>query len=83
MAPKRIRLTYRVTASFVVMVGGITAMIFGRFLGNSLFFYPGIALLVLGGLAFALFMAQRAAIRYRKYGRRRSASPAKPSNADH
>lgn len=74
MAAKRVRLTYRVIVSFVVMTGGITAMIFGNFLGNPMFLYPGIGLLVLGGLALALFMTQRAANHYRKYGRKRESS---------
>jgi len=77
-------LTYRVIVSFVVMIGGMTAMIFGRFIDNPLFLYPGIGLLVLGGLALALFMTQRAPSHYRKYGRnRKSSQNARPETRDH
>jgi hypothetical protein len=73
---KRVKMTYRVVGSFVVMIAGITATIFGRFLGNPLFLYPGIALLILGTVAFAAFMVQRAVVRHRKYGRRHPSSSA-------
>ena len=81
MTARRVQMTYRVIGSFVVMIAGITATIFGRFLGNPLFLYPGIALLLLGTVAFGTFMAQRAVVRHRKYGHRRASSSALRNNS--
>ncbi len=81
MTAVRVNVTSRVIGSFVVMIAGITATIFGSFLGNPLFLYPGIALLILGTVAFGAFMVQRAVARHHKYGHRRPSSSAPRNNS--